>query len=68
MWPNMIAQNWAVATLVGNAQRIVELGGGTGCFAYEASADPKRFILCSDLDKGAIDWAKKNRSRLVEQR
>lgn len=62
-WPNMVALNRAVVTLVGPALRIVELGGGTGCFAYEAAADPKRFIVCSDLDKEAINWAKENRSR-----
>lgn len=62
-WPNMVALNWAVATLVGSARRIVELGGGTGCFAYEGAADPKRFILCSDSDKAAIRWAAENRSR-----
>jgi 2-polyprenyl-3-methyl-5-hydroxy-6-metoxy-1,4-benzoquinol methylase len=62
-WPNMVALNWAVATMVGPARRIVELGGGTGCFAYEVSVDPKRFVLCSDFDKQAIRWARKNRSR-----
>ena len=62
-WPNMVALNWAVATLVGPARRIVELGGGTGCFAYEAAADTKRIIVCSELDKDAIDWARKNRNR-----
>ena len=49
--------------MVGPARRIVELGGGTGCFAYEVSVDPKRFVLCSDFDKEAIRWARKNRSR-----
>jgi 2-polyprenyl-3-methyl-5-hydroxy-6-metoxy-1,4-benzoquinol methylase len=62
-WPNMVALNWAVATLVGPARKIVELGGGTGCFAYEISADPKRIVVCSDLDTEAIRWARKNRSR-----
>lgn len=62
-WPNMVALNWTVATLVGPSHRIVELGGGTGSFAYEAEADPKRFILCSDLDMKAINWARENRSR-----
>jgi 2-polyprenyl-3-methyl-5-hydroxy-6-metoxy-1,4-benzoquinol methylase len=49
--------------MVGPARRIVELGGGTGCFAYEVSVDPKRFVLCSDFDNEAIRWARKNRSR-----
>lgn len=61
--PNMVALNWAVARFAGSARRIVELGGGTGCFAYEAASVPDRFVLCSDLDKGAIDWARENRAR-----
>lgn len=62
-WPNMVALNWAVASMVGAAQRIVELGCGTGCFAYEAASDPKRFVLGSELDKEVILWAKENRRR-----
>jgi spore maturation protein CgeB len=62
-WPNIVALNWACAALVGDARRIVELGGGTGCFAYEAAAVPNRTILCSDLDEDAIAWAREHRRR-----
>jgi spore maturation protein CgeB len=62
-WPNMVALNWAVATLVGSKKRIIELGGGTGCFAYEAAADPNRVVVCSELDTEASDWAQANRNR-----
>ena len=62
-WPNIVALNWAVATMVGGAKRIVEIGGGTGCFAYEAGAEPSRTILCADPDAGAIAWARLNRAR-----
>jgi len=62
-WPNMVALNWAVASLVGSARHIAELGGGTGCFAHEAGADPKRKIVCSELDQAALLWAKAHRSR-----
>ena len=62
-WPNMVALNWACAKLIGNAEKILEFGGGTGCFAYEASADPDRKIVCVDVDEDAINWAKKQRFR-----
>jgi 2-polyprenyl-3-methyl-5-hydroxy-6-metoxy-1,4-benzoquinol methylase len=61
--PNMVALSWAVATLVGPARRVAELGGGTGCFAHEAAADPARKVVCSDLDSEAIQWARANRHR-----
>jgi len=61
-WPNMVALNRAVVTLIGPARRIVELGGGTGCFAYEAAAAPERFVVCSELDQDAIRWAQENRN------
>ena len=61
-WPNMVALNWAVATLVGDARRIVEIGGGTGCFAFEAAQDPLRTVLCLEDDSAARAWAIKHRS------
>lgn len=62
-WPNIVALNWAVATLLGNSKKIVEVGCGTGAFAYEAASDPTKSILAADLNKAAIDWARKNRQR-----
>lgn len=62
-WPNIVALNWAVASLVGSDKRIVELGCGTGSFAYEAAADPSRTVLASDLDADAVQWAQENRQR-----
>lgn len=62
-WPNIVALNHAVATLVGEAKRIVELGGGTGCFASEAAAVAGRTILSSELDGQTCRWARENRSR-----
>lgn len=62
-WPNMVALNWACTQLVGDAKQIIELGGGTGCFAFEASAVSSRVITCIDTDAEAIAWAKTNRSR-----
>lgn len=62
-WPNIVAANRAVVGLLGNARSILELGGGTGCFAWEASTDPRRRIVCSEYDRMAHDWALENRSR-----
>jgi len=63
-WPNIVALNYAVASLVGpNAKKIIEMGGGTGAFAYEASVDPSRHVFSCELNVGAHEWAKKHRSR-----
>jgi hypothetical protein len=60
-WPNIVMLNRAVADLLGPAQRIAELGGGTGLFASEAATDPSRHIVCSEFDSGAHQWARTNR-------
>lgn len=57
-YPNMVALNWAVAALVGDAKKIVEMGSGLGCFAYEAAQDPSRSLLCLEDNSGAREWAK----------
>lgn len=76
-WPNIVALNQAVVTLLGDAKRIAELGGGTGCFAFEvanvahppsgvqgeAGAGAPRVIVCSELDPAAHAWACEHRAR-----
>jgi len=62
-WPNIVALNQAVVALVGEATRIVELGGGTGRFAIEAATEPSRSILCSEMDAETSRWANDNRAR-----
>jgi hypothetical protein len=62
-WPNIIALNHTVASLLGEAKNIVELGSGTGAFALEASKDNTRKLLCAEVDSGAYNWAKENRAR-----
>jgi 2-polyprenyl-3-methyl-5-hydroxy-6-metoxy-1,4-benzoquinol methylase len=62
--PHMVSLNWTIATLVGMDKQILEIGSGTGCFAYEASADPSRFLLCLEADDKARTWAIQHRSRL----
>ncbi len=91
-WPNIVALNRAVVTLLGEvgtvppsgtvpscsrqagtlphggsvpagAKRIAEIGGGTGCFAFEAAADPSRAVVSSELDADASHWAQEHRAR-----
>ncbi len=62
-WPNIVALNRAAAGLLGDAKQVAELGGGTGCFAWEASADPSRVVVSSELDADASRWAREHRSR-----
>jgi spore maturation protein CgeB len=62
-WPNIVAVNYAVASLVGPHKNIVELGGGTGVFAYEVTSDPQHTVLCSEYDEGALNYAREHRSR-----
>jgi len=62
-WPNIVALNQAVVSLVGDDRRIVELGAGTGCFAMHAAKDPARHITACDFDAEAIGWAQANRAQ-----
>ena len=61
-YPNMVALNWAVASLVGDAKKIVEMGSGLGCFAFDAGQDSSRSLLCLEEDAGARGWAQKHRA------
>jgi len=61
-WPDIVALNYVVSSMVGpHPKRILEIGGGTGVFAKEAASDPRRHIVCCELDKGANEWAKSHR-------
>jgi len=62
-WPNITALNLAIVSLLGDAKKIVELGCGTGVFAYEAANDPSKHITAADLNTRAVEWAKKNRQK-----
>jgi len=61
-WPDIVALNKTVVTLLGDHKNILEVGCGTGCFAWHAAQDPSRRITASEMDKKALDWAKANRS------
>lgn len=62
-WPNILALNWAVTSLIGDATQIVEIGSGTGPFAEYASVDQQRWIDCFEQDDFARDAAIRYRSR-----
>jgi len=62
-WPNMVALNYAIASLVGPWKEIIEIGGGTGVFAYEVSGDPTRRIVCCERDDEALNYARRHRWR-----
>lgn len=62
-WPDIVALNHAVASMVTTERRIVEIGGGTGCFAFEVAQNPDIHVICSELDSGASNWARTHRSR-----
>ena len=61
-WQNMIALNQTVVSLLGNSKTILEIGSGTGCFAWHAAMDNSRNIVASEMDIKAKEWAIKNRS------
>jgi len=61
-WPNMLALNWAVTSLIGDAQSIVEIGAGTGAFAQWAALDPERVLHCFEEDDFAREWAETHRA------
>jgi 2-polyprenyl-3-methyl-5-hydroxy-6-metoxy-1,4-benzoquinol methylase len=60
--PNIIALNQTVVSLFGNEKKILEIGSETGCFAWHAAMDKNRYIVASEMDKGARNWAIKNRA------
>lgn len=61
--PGIVKLNKAVANLAfqTGAKRIVELGGGTGCFASEIAKADCVQITCSEFDMEAHQWAVANR-------
>jgi len=59
-WPNTLALDWAVTSLVRGAKRILEIGSGTGSFAELASVVSEREILCIEEDDSARSWAEQN--------
>ncbi len=62
-WPDILALNRTVASMTGGARRIVELGSGTGAFAWAAAENPDVHVTASEFDAAAHAWAAAHRSR-----
>lgn len=62
-WPDIMALNQAVAGLVGDATKIVNIGAGTGAFESFAAKDTGRCFVASEFDSECVEWCKSNRSR-----
>jgi cyclopropane fatty-acyl-phospholipid synthase-like methyltransferase len=58
---DIVLVNKAVVSLLQNEKNILEIGSGTGLFASLASENKQRHITASELDDGALAWAKENR-------
>jgi 2-polyprenyl-3-methyl-5-hydroxy-6-metoxy-1,4-benzoquinol methylase len=60
----IVLVNRAAVGLIDDSQRsILEVGSGTGLFAWLAGADPRRTIVASEFDAPALAWATEHRSR-----
>lgn len=59
-FPDIINLNKAVALLLGNGKRIVELGCGTGKFAFAAAQDRSRSVIASEFDQLTYQWCLEN--------
>jgi 2-polyprenyl-3-methyl-5-hydroxy-6-metoxy-1,4-benzoquinol methylase len=58
-----IVSHAAAALLRPGHRRILEIGAGTGRFAWIASLDPARSIIASEFDKETRAWAATHRRR-----
>lgn len=61
-WPNIVALNEAVSSLVRPAKRIVNIGAGTGSFEASLAAASDVEIIASEFDKDCVAWCKEHRS------
>jgi 2-polyprenyl-3-methyl-5-hydroxy-6-metoxy-1,4-benzoquinol methylase len=62
-WPNIIALNTAVASLINDSKKIVNIGAGTGIFEWVASKNSSALFVASEFDAECVNWCKQNRSR-----
>lgn len=61
--PLIVLINRAAASLVGDRRTVLEIGSGTGLFAWFASEHGRCSIVASELDAPAREWAIAHRSR-----
>jgi SAM-dependent methyltransferase len=62
-YPEIALLNETVAALARGASAVAELGGGTGCFAYEFSRGPGVRVVSSEFDPDTSAWAAQHRAR-----
>ncbi|MCP4039392.1 MAG: methyltransferase domain-containing protein [bacterium] len=62
-WPGMVALNRALVSRVAPAQRVVNIGAGTGTFEWIASEDPSVEFVASELDRDCVAWCREHRQR-----
>lgn len=61
-YPDIVKLNQAVVTLVGDAERICELGCGTGKFATAVVQEDGRTVVASEYDPATFQWVSENRA------
>jgi 2-polyprenyl-3-methyl-5-hydroxy-6-metoxy-1,4-benzoquinol methylase len=61
--PLIVLINRAAAALVGDRRTVLEVGSGTGLFAWLAAENDRCSIVASELDAPARQWAIEHRSR-----
>jgi hypothetical protein len=62
--PEIVLVNRAVVGLLDDTHRtILEVGSGTGLFAWLAGEDSRRIIVASEFDEPARTWASQHRGR-----
>jgi len=59
-YPDIVNLNNAVALLLGGDKKIVELGSGTGKFAFSSAQERTRTIVASEFDQLTYEWCLKN--------
>lgn len=61
-WPNMVALNQALASHIGKASRVVNIGAGTGTFEWHAANNTDAQFIASEFDRDCVTWCKENRA------
>jgi SAM-dependent methyltransferase len=61
-WPNIIDLNNAVISLIGDEKRVVEIGCGTGFFAYHLAKGKEVEVVATDIDPKVVAWAQEHRN------
>ena len=55
--------NKVIICFIQDAEKIVNIGAGTGNFEWHASEDKTKTFIASEFDLECVEWCKKNRER-----